>query len=592
MGASNRPSDAEIAAALARVTSSTRFRDSPQIVAFLRYVVDRTLAGKDDQIKGYTIAVEALGRDASFDPNTQSIVRTEAARLRQELARYYADGGRHDPVRIELPRGRYVPAFLRQEPLPDQPSAPEPLSGDGPEHSAVASSAGRRLPVRLSAVGLVLLGVVGYGLLDVLVIDAWNMQRLTAATGERPVGAIDRRRDDEPRIAIAPVGTIGRPQAGAIDAARVHAELTNALSRFEDITVVAAVPDPLEAGPGGSGTAGLDYVLVPTLVGAANGQTLLNVRLIAMPDRAVVWQDDFATDQAGSADDATPQHLVLHIASVLLQPFGIIPAAERRKLGTPASAARECVLGAADLARYFDPELHERTRTCLEKAIADDPGFAQGHVLLARLHYRDYIFGHASAEILEKALRLVRRAIELAPTSARAHYTAMNILVARGFVERGLAHGDKALALNPYDVRVLMQVGGQLVAAGRIDRGLALLKQARASMDSNPLPLTWSLFLGAYLEDDVATMTTAVDQMPGDYDFNSLARALLAARKGDMAAARATLSVLQARRSIWIENPREMFSRFIPARDIVERLAGGLDRITGPDSATATPAVR
>ncbi|NVO13409.1 MAG: tetratricopeptide repeat protein [Rhodoplanes sp.] len=580
LGDSNRPSDAEIAAALTRVTSSTRFRDSPQIVAFLRYVVERTLAGKDDQIKGYTIAVEALGRDSSFDPNTQSIVRTEAARLRQELARYYADGGRHDPVRIALPRGRYVPVFLPQEPLPAPPSAPEPPSGDGPELSTAASSTGRRLPARLSSVGLVLLGIVGYGLLDVLVIDAWNMQRLTAATGELTVGAIERRRDG-PRIAIEPIATIGRPQAGALDATRVHAALTNALSRFEDITVVTAAPNLLEAGNAGGDMPGLDYVLAPTLVRAANGQALLSVRLIAMPDRTVVWQDDFAADQAAGAGDVTPPHLILHITSALLQPFGIIAAAERRKPGDGAPSPSHCLLDATQVARYFDADRREHTRACLEKAIVDDPTFAYGHVLLARLYLRDYTLSFGASDNLTRALVLARRAVELAPASARAHYTLMQIQVARGFPDRGLDLGEKALALNPYDLRVLMQVGAQLVAMGYIDRGLPLLQQARRSTTSNPLPLAWSLFLAAYLQDDLATAAISADQMPGDLDFNLVARALLAARMGDAAGARAALATLQARRPTWIDEARDRLSRVIASRDIVERLAGDLDRIAG-----------
>jgi len=73
----------EIRVALERMAASEAFRGSPQLVAFLRYVVDATLRGAADRIKGYTIAVEALGRADNFDPQTDPIVRVEAMRLRR-----------------------------------------------------------------------------------------------------------------------------------------------------------------------------------------------------------------------------------------------------------------------------------------------------------------------------------------------------------------------------------------------------------------------------------------------------------------------------------------------------------------------------
>ena len=108
------PCAAEGRAALQRIAASRQFRASPQLVAFLRYVVEQTLAGHSAKIKSYTIAVEALDRDSSFDPQTDAIVRVEAGRLRRALAHYYAGDGRDDPVVIELPRGSYVPQFRRQ----------------------------------------------------------------------------------------------------------------------------------------------------------------------------------------------------------------------------------------------------------------------------------------------------------------------------------------------------------------------------------------------------------------------------------------------------------------------------------------------
>ena len=127
----------EIRVALERMAASEAFRGSPQLVAFLRYVVDATLRGAADRIKGYTIAVEALGRADNFDPQTDPIVRVEAMRLRRALARYYDNGGKHDPVAIDLPLGNYVPAFRRVAPAdPVVPAQPLSVTAQEPPRRA------------------------------------------------------------------------------------------------------------------------------------------------------------------------------------------------------------------------------------------------------------------------------------------------------------------------------------------------------------------------------------------------------------------------------------------------------------------------
>ncbi len=105
------PSREECRAALARVAGSPRFKSAPRLASFLRFVVEAALSGQADRLKAYTIAVGALGRPDDFDPTTDPIVRVEAGRLRTALARYYGNGGSADPVRIEVPRGRYAPEF-------------------------------------------------------------------------------------------------------------------------------------------------------------------------------------------------------------------------------------------------------------------------------------------------------------------------------------------------------------------------------------------------------------------------------------------------------------------------------------------------
>ncbi len=99
---------------MARVVGSACFA-SPRLKAFLQFVVDRTLSGQADGIKGYTIGTLVFGRSDDFDPAADPIVRVEAVRLRMALARYYEDEGANDPVIISIPAGGYVPKFAFRE---------------------------------------------------------------------------------------------------------------------------------------------------------------------------------------------------------------------------------------------------------------------------------------------------------------------------------------------------------------------------------------------------------------------------------------------------------------------------------------------
>ncbi len=125
---------------LHKITGSPEFSASLQLRQFLTFVVEASIADPPVPLKGYTIATQALGRDDSFNPATDPIVRVEAARLRKRLEDYYAGTGHGDPVRIIIPRGSYLPGFHLM-PAPGSSPTPEaepetrpelPLSADPP----------------------------------------------------------------------------------------------------------------------------------------------------------------------------------------------------------------------------------------------------------------------------------------------------------------------------------------------------------------------------------------------------------------------------------------------------------------------------
>ena len=106
----------EIGRAVARVLASDEFGNSKRLRRFLSYIVEQSLVGEIDGVKEYNIALAVFDREPAFNPATDTIVRVEARRLRQQLAAYYLGSGRNDPVVIEMPKGGYLPAFRHREP--------------------------------------------------------------------------------------------------------------------------------------------------------------------------------------------------------------------------------------------------------------------------------------------------------------------------------------------------------------------------------------------------------------------------------------------------------------------------------------------
>jgi hypothetical protein len=121
---------------LERILQSRTLQNSESLKAFLRFVVEKTLANEDVQLKEYTIATEVFGRRTDYDPRIDSVVRVQAGRLRTKLQEYYTVEGKHDQIVIDLPKGHYHPVFKH----PDVESGPGNTGGISHSGDAVTSN--------------------------------------------------------------------------------------------------------------------------------------------------------------------------------------------------------------------------------------------------------------------------------------------------------------------------------------------------------------------------------------------------------------------------------------------------------------------
>lgn len=99
-------------AELDSVLGSRRFARAPALSKLLAYVCTKHLEGADGSVNEWTIAVDALGRRPSFDPEKDSIVRVEFHLLRKRLAQFYLDEGASHPTRIVFCDSGYIPRFV------------------------------------------------------------------------------------------------------------------------------------------------------------------------------------------------------------------------------------------------------------------------------------------------------------------------------------------------------------------------------------------------------------------------------------------------------------------------------------------------
>jgi len=106
--------------ALGDVLRSAPFRTTRQCQSLLTYVVEQTLAGKNDLLRERVIGTEVFGRNPDYEPSEDPVVRVRAAEVRKRLAQYYQD--RADSlVRIDIPSGSYRAVFQLKAAQPGTP---------------------------------------------------------------------------------------------------------------------------------------------------------------------------------------------------------------------------------------------------------------------------------------------------------------------------------------------------------------------------------------------------------------------------------------------------------------------------------------
>lgn len=137
-----------------RIESSTPFRKSPRLRKFLMFVAERCIAGHAEEITEHEIGWKVFERGPNHNPSDDSIVRTTARQLRSKVKEYFETEGSGEDLILEIPKGRYVPVFLKRE---REISPEEPAPEHVPEifdSSSGDSVAARRWQIVATGLGI------------------------------------------------------------------------------------------------------------------------------------------------------------------------------------------------------------------------------------------------------------------------------------------------------------------------------------------------------------------------------------------------------------------------------------------------------
>lgn len=460
VGAEQNPSTESVREHLNALLASTTFQASARRRQLLTYIVEQTLVGNGGRLKGFDIAVAVLGRDETFDPQIDPIVRVEVGKLRKELEAYYHAATSAAPVRIEIPRGRYEALFHAVPTPTDRYESPHPLTPVIPSLRDPKSSGRRRL-----FFGATLALLLGAALS--LVRFFW------------PAPIQDR----------GPALIVMDFSASSEAASPLAVGLTNALVTdlmgFDGLQVFLAnnmdgqtdkLPPALSNVPVYSVTGNVDR-------GANDVRTV--ARLADQRTGRVIWSRSYIRPLTTFDFLSMQETISSDIASRLAQAYGLISRDTRDQIahGAPPSLfAYECVQRAFEYRRTFAAPLYADMRGCLEEAVKKDPGYADAWAMLAfarldSVRLQRLPAGSAKSEV-DGALVAARRAVELAPERARPMQALAAVYFMTGDYGNAETIQRRVIAMNPANPESLAQLGWRLAVRGEFEEAISLLSEA------------------------------------------------------------------------------------------------------------------
>ena len=405
---------------LERICSSTEFQRKRKLCNLLEYIVNKSIAGKKDQLKGYVIGVEVFNRDKDFSPELDSIVRIQAGRLRRSLENYYLNEGKRDSIYISIPKGRYTPIFLPQEYTQFQSSE---------------------------------------------IQEEFEKTDLTSA--------------EIPTIAVLPFTNLTGDADKEHYAQGLAEELSIQLSKYEDFRIIRPFLPISDI----NNIEFLEKLNVNFIIEGSirmiTEELKISISLIDNFTREQIWAEQYKRKLISYNLIELQENVAQQVARVIANEYGIIfqKLFNESRLKAPKELnTYEAMLKFYNHEVYLSEDSFESAITSLQEATKKEPNFAPTLSMLSSLYLECYALDYQLIENqLEKGSELIEKAIKLDPQHQLTQIVYSFLQFLRDDKPSFLNATENALNLNPNPNIRLASIGFHLCLFGEWERGKSML---------------------------------------------------------------------------------------------------------------------
>ena len=516
----------EIIEQLDHILTSDLFSRSKVLSTFLKYIVEETLENRTEQLKEYTIAVNALGKNSDFNPQTDAIIRIHAGRLRRLLYKYYTGPGKTDPILIEVEKGTYIPIFRK---LTENKTSEVLIENNNFSNFYRSKLTLAVLPFRN-------------------LCPNNDYQFFVDGFGEE----LTRIFSTEQHVAVI-----------------AHHSTRKYASMYEDVRIIG-------------NNLGAHYLIIGT-VKRSSTKIRVNVSLIETLNGTQIWSKNY-THITEKEDIIDIQDQIDHdVFSILSGHYGFIA----RDSASSLSNVNKQDLGCFDaiLWNYHAQMTHSleacaTSRKALEKSVEkEDATNVMCLILLGDLYLTLNLLGYPNIEDpINEACRLIEKAVKLAPFSQEVH-------LARGFANVCLGKKDEALKslnycleLGPLSASISGDLGFALICAGEYKRSNTLLQQ---SLDLNPFCPWWyymGFFLVHYKNENYSEAFEAAQKMNAAEEvfLDPLLTLAVKGQLGLISEAKQEIQLLNQKFQTFLVDIKAHLGVFILDQDLIDKVFEGV----------------
>ena len=562
----------DVKAQLNRILASPDFQASRQLSTFFRFVVEETLAGRAEEIKAYTIAVEAFKRESNFDPQLDPFIRVLAGRLRRALNHYYHSPEINDPVLIDIPKGTYVPLFRRRnEENISQSSSAVPSRRLNNERNANEKPVTFK-PLRnrryLLIITVLLAGALAAG---------WFFYN---GIGPTPPAAV------KPTIMVLPFTNLSGNSERDFFVHGMGEELSIRLSRFQDLSVISYFSSRGLQDRGGDiymaiRQLGVDYAVVGSLR-EMGSMVKVSAQLIEIKSNQQLWGKTFEMEMTVANLFEIEEAMAENIVGEIGGGYGVIS----RTLSAASLIKRDTKLSvyeAMSIYRAYEytnsAALYQKALLSLQQAVVTDPQNALAKAMLGDVYFDAHTLAIAEIDsAFEKGADCIRQAIQLDPQDpfARSMEGFMHHL--SGEPEKALEALEISTSLNPNNGYLVGVNGWCMVFLGEFERGLAVMEKGIKLNPYYPGYFHTAYYLNYFRKGEYEKALSEIEKMNlPELFWDPLLRAAALAQLGKIPEARAAYEdIVRLRPDFPQRAPFYIRCYVIPA-NLVEKILKGLE---------------